>query len=57
MACVSIPDGATHYSMQVMRYYKYKGNKIYVFKYNGWLIEHGLPPKDATPIGQNYTTH
>lgn len=36
------PSGATHYSRQIERY----------FKYNGWLLEHGLPPKDTTPIGQ-----
>ena len=47
------PDGSTHYSRQVNRYFKYIKDKIYIFKYNGWLLEHGLPPNDTTPIGQN----
>lgn len=46
------PSGATHYSRQIERYFKYDREKIYIFKYDGWLLEHGLPPKDTTPIGQ-----
>ena len=47
------PVGATHYSRQINRYFKYHKDKIYVFKFNGWLLEHGLPPRDTTPLGQN----
>ena len=47
------PDGATHYSRQVNRYFKYNKNKIWAFRFNGWLLEHGEPPNDTTPIGQN----
>ena len=47
------PDGATHYSRGTNRYFKYKRRRIYIFKYNGWMIEHGIAPRDATPIGQN----
>lgn len=49
------PEGATHYSRQINRYFKYHDskNKIWIFKFNGWLLEHGEPPNDTTPIGQN----
>ena len=51
------PPQATHYSRQVKRYFKYHKDKIYIFKYNGWLLEHGIPPRDTTPIGQNDYGH
>ena len=51
------PKGATHYSRQINRYFKYHEDRIYVFKYNGWLLEHGIPPRDTTPIGQNDYGH
>lgn len=46
------PDGATHYSRQIERYFKITNKNIYIYRLNCWVLTHKEEPKDTTPIGQ-----